>query len=510
MNKTKSYAYNSILNSLWGIVASAITIILNFVVRFFLVRELGEEINGLNSLFQSIITMMALMEMGIGSAMIIHLYEPMKNKKYAIVSGILLFYRNLYRLLALAFFILGITVSFFLLDALVQSEIPSSQVKFYFIIFTCSISCDYLTYYKRSVLFADQRNRISSGATAVSEIVFRITQIVIMILFRSYILFLLLIIFEKITSNYFCSLYVNRNYPEINLKKNKEIGRDYKKAIFNTVKPLMVNQTASSIQNSSTSVLISLLLGNVSIVGYYGSYAMIIGVVQLIYSQFGSAFTTSFGNLAVDKDETKMKKAYFATTFLLNWFSCICCSAFLVCSSDFLYLFFGENFVLPNIVVWIMTVNLVLYLLSIPTISVQNAMGLHRLDAKYMLLQAILVFALGYLGGLKWGMDGILLGLTIPYFIFMIIVKGIYITKIVFGMDIKDYFIYIIKELIKIIFTLIAVFVICYYISLKPSVISVILKLLVATLVSIIIPFLLSIRSEFRKEIISQIMKLLS
>ena len=73
MEQSRSRAYNSIVNSLWGIVASSITVLLNFAVRYFLVRELGEEINGLNSLFQSIITMMALMEMGIGSAMIIHL-----------------------------------------------------------------------------------------------------------------------------------------------------------------------------------------------------------------------------------------------------------------------------------------------------------------------------------------------------------------------------------------------------------------------------------------------------
>ena len=75
----KSRTYNSIINSLFGIGASAITVVLNFFVRIILVRQLGAEINGLHNLFQSILSVMSLMELGISTAMIIHLYEPVKN-----------------------------------------------------------------------------------------------------------------------------------------------------------------------------------------------------------------------------------------------------------------------------------------------------------------------------------------------------------------------------------------------------------------------------------------------
>ena len=43
------------MNSMFGVVASIVVTVLNFVVRVVLVRELGEEINGLHNLFQSII-----------------------------------------------------------------------------------------------------------------------------------------------------------------------------------------------------------------------------------------------------------------------------------------------------------------------------------------------------------------------------------------------------------------------------------------------------------------------
>ncbi len=496
MELVRSRAYNSILNSLWGIATSAITVLLNFAVRFFLVRELGEEINGLNSLFQSIITMMALMEMGIGSAMIIHLYEPLKNKDYLLVSGILIFYRKIYCWLALAFFVIGVFISVFLLDALVESNVQTFEVRIYFIIFASSITFDYLTYYKRSILFADQKNRVSAGSTALCEVLFRTLQIALMILYKSYYLFLAILIVEKIVSNLLCSLYVNKHYPLIDVKNNKEIGIEQKKAIFDTIKPLMINQTATSVQNSSTSILIGFLLGNVSIVGYYGGYALLVGVIQQIYSQFGGAFTTSFGNLAVDKDKKRMSMAFFKTAFLLNWFSCFCCSVFIACSSDFLYIFFGDHFVLPSSTVWIMTINLIIYLISIPIVSVQNAMGTHRLDAKYMVFQAVLVIVLGYYLGCGWKMNGILIGMTIPTFFLLMINKGVRVTRFAVDLKVRKYVIFIIIEFLKILFCVFAASYVSIHANIEASILSVTVKGLIAGTISLIFYLVLSFRTE--------------
>lgn len=499
-----SHAYNSVVNSLWGIIASAITVLLNFAVRYFLVRELGEEINGLNSLFQSIIMMMALMEMGIGSAMIIHLYEPLKNRNYSLASGILIFYKKLYSWLALVFFTIGVVVSAVLLDSLVQSNIPSLEVKIYFIIFTCSISFDYLTYYKRSILFADQKNRISAGATALSEVVFRSLQIILMILYKSYLFFLLLLIIEKVVSNFLCSIYVKKHYPEINLKDNKKIGKEKKIAIFNTIKPLMVNQMSTSVQNSSTSILIGLLLGNVSIVGYYGSYALLIGVIQQIYSQFGGAFTTSFGNLAVENDKDRMENAFFKAAFILNWLSCFFCPVFIACSNDFLYVFFGEHFVLPSITVWIMTINLIIYLISIPAISVQNALGMHRLDSKLMVVQALLVVVIGYVLGIRIGLDGILIGMTIPTFLILMIIKGVKMTNYSFCLEKKRYLFYIAAEFVKILLSTVSAFFVCQLVNLEASIMIVVIKGFIAGSIGVSIYFIFSFKSNTFSDIKSQ------
>ena len=60
--KEKSRTYNSISNSIWGMMSALITVVLNFAVRIIIIRALGEEINGLHNLFQNTINVMALME----------------------------------------------------------------------------------------------------------------------------------------------------------------------------------------------------------------------------------------------------------------------------------------------------------------------------------------------------------------------------------------------------------------------------------------------------------------
>ncbi|MBO4864812.1 MAG: hypothetical protein J5517_10625 [Eubacterium sp.] len=336
------------------------------------------------------------------------------------------------------------------------------------------------------------------GVTAVCEVVFRSVQILLLIVFHQYIIFLLLWIAEKATSNTICAFYVNKRHPY--LKRNHTaLSNDKKQAIFNTVKPLVVNQTANTVLHSAKSILISLLLGNISIVGYYGNYQLVISMVEMIYTQFGGAFTTSFGNLAVENDEKRMATAYKKAAFVMDWFACIMCAGFYVCIQDFIMITFGQTFVLNSISVISLTLNLVFYLVNIPVISIQNAMGLHRLDAFFMIIQAVSSIFLGYIGGLLFAMPGIFFGLLIPLIIFTTIRKGFVVTKEAFGMKSIDYLKFIGFELFKVVLTIAIASLICSRLSMQASIFSFIIKGFIAVLLGFMLPAILSFRSnEFK------------
>lgn len=497
----KSRTYNTLANSGWGIAASALTIILNFVVRVMLVRELGEEINGLNSLFQSILGIIALMELGIGSAMIIHLYEPVKNKDFDVIRGILRFYRQVYTWLSIAFFSVCIIVAFFFLDSIVTSSLKIETVRVYFLLFGFVISVNYLTYYKRSILFADQRSRVSMIINALCELFFRGLQIFFLVVVHEYLVFLILLLLEKLTANLICIGYVNKNYPELKNVEQSHLPKEKKIAIFNTVKPLMVNQMSSTAQNTSTSILISMLLGNVCIVGYYGNYALVISVVQLIYSQIGGAFTTSFGNLSVDGNKAHMKKVFTSSAFVMNWMACFFCSAFLVCIEDFIFLFFGPNFVLDQFTTLLLTLNMMCYLLNIPAVSVQNAMGLHKLDAVFMVIQATCIIIGGYIFGRIFGMHGILLSFIVPVLLFSVFNKGIIITKKAFNTSAVEYVKFIMREIFKVVLVIVMVLLLSKQITINNIYLRFFINIVMALIISFVIPLLLFFKTDDFKEV---------
>ena len=67
---------NSIINIIASIIAQAITILLGFITQKVFINSLGAEILGINGLFSNIISMLAIAELGISTAVIYNLYKP--------------------------------------------------------------------------------------------------------------------------------------------------------------------------------------------------------------------------------------------------------------------------------------------------------------------------------------------------------------------------------------------------------------------------------------------------
>lgn len=498
--KEKSRTYNSITNSIWGMMSALITVVLNFAVRIFIVRALGEEINGLHNLFQNTINVMALMETGVSSAMVIHLYEPVKNEDHNAIKKLISFYRQIYLVIAFTFLVVGLIVDIYFLNSIVSTTIDMRSVHIYFLFFALSFFANYLAYYKRSILYAEQNNRISIMSTTVSQVVFRGMAIISAILTHEYLYFLLFLIGEKICSNAICNIYVNKHHPYLKKIQGIKLEKEKKKAIFRTIKPLFVNQTSLTVQNSANSILISMLLGNISIVGYYGNYQLVISTVQLLFSQMGSAFTSSFGNLATENDKKRMYNAYRKSCFVMNSLAFVCCAGFIACIQDFIEIVFGLNFVLNFTCVLILIFSMLIYLLDIPIISVQNAMGLHGCDAKAMIVQAVMAIACGYGAGRIWGMEGILLGLTIPTVIFTLIHKGVVISRVAFEINAGKYLLDMSGDLLKGVIIIGTVAFLCNCFSIATPILAMIFKGFISVIISGLLIIAFSFKSPYFKE----------
>lgn len=506
----RSRKFNVLFNSIFGVLATMISTIMTFAVRTVLSRCLGEEIYGLNTLFASIITTLLIMELGMSTAMLIYLYEPVATGNNEKVKSIIRLYRNVYRGFCGILMLAGISVDIVILPYMVTSLLPMAVVRFYFLIFLISIVIKYLWSYKRSILLANQQNRVSSGVTAVCEAIFGLIEICVIIKTKNYCIYLFVLIAQNLMSNYICNTIINKRYMFIMAKNVSPLSKDEKYSIFNTVKPMFVQRIAGVVQDSSIAVILSFMSESIATVGFYGNYQLVVHTAQSLYSQIGAAFATSFGNFFAMKKREECYLVYRKSRFIMNWLTAIISICFMQLVQMFIDIFWGEKYVLNFGIVVLLTLYLYGYLNNVILISIQNAMGLHYLDVKQMLYQTVLNIVLSIGGGFVLGLEGIILGSFVSMFIFSTLYKGSVIYENVFNQTKRIYLKSLCNEYVRFIFSGACVyFLMCRLLS-TVSVITWLVRAVVVFVVSNITFLIFSLRNpdiKYMKKEIEQMLR---
>ena len=89
---------NAVRNVIFGGLLKGYQILVPFIMRTLLIRYLGMEYLGLNSLFTSILQILNLAELGVGSALGYSMYAPIAEGKKDEICALLSLYRRYYRL----------------------------------------------------------------------------------------------------------------------------------------------------------------------------------------------------------------------------------------------------------------------------------------------------------------------------------------------------------------------------------------------------------------------------
>ena len=107
MSRTK----HSIKNIKYAIIGQFSGIIITFVARLIFIQTLGIEYLGLNSLFSNILSVLSLVELGIGSAIIFSLYKPLEENDQEKIKSLMMFYKKSYITIGLLIGVFGIIVT---------------------------------------------------------------------------------------------------------------------------------------------------------------------------------------------------------------------------------------------------------------------------------------------------------------------------------------------------------------------------------------------------------------
>lgn len=328
-------------NITYGLCNRVIVILLPFLSRTAIIYTLGMEYVGLNSLFSSVLSVLSLTELGIGSALVYSMYAPAARKDYAKMGSFLLFYKKCYRMIGFLILAIGLII-FPFLGRLISGEHPAdvNLSVLYFVYLTNTAVSYFMFAYKQAVFTAFQRNDLISNISSVCSIVLNALQILALIIFKNYYAYVAVIPFLTCVNNLISYIVAKKYYPYI--KENGSLLKEDLIKVRKNVCGLIYQKIGGIILTSTDSVVISAFLG-LTVLGKYNSYYYIITSILSVFAVIQSSIVSSIGNSLimdpVDKNYKDFKKFHFG----YNWLLCWAVSGFVCLVQPFVELWIGKE-----------------------------------------------------------------------------------------------------------------------------------------------------------------------
>lgn len=178
------------LNVSIAIVFKIITMIMAVVVKMVLVDICGNEVNGLNALYISIIGVLSVAELGIGSAITFCMYKPIVEKNHSVVSALYGLFQKLYLFIGAVILCGGVALTPFL--HLFAKDYVELNVNMYvtFLLILISVVATYLFSAKTSLINAYKNNYITTAITQGGIVFQYVLQITVLYITKSFVAYL--------------------------------------------------------------------------------------------------------------------------------------------------------------------------------------------------------------------------------------------------------------------------------------------------------------------------------
>ena len=193
---------NGIRNIFAGFINKIVLIFLPFVTRTVIVYVLGSEYLGLGSLFSSILMVLNLSELGIGSALVYSMYKPVAEKDMLKIKALLAVYKKIYAYIGVAILAIGLCFLPFI-HTIIKGDVPASMnLYILYIMYLSNASISYFIFaHKKALLIAYQRSDVISNVNTVLNICVYTVQIMVLLLLKDYYIYVAVFIFSTITEN---------------------------------------------------------------------------------------------------------------------------------------------------------------------------------------------------------------------------------------------------------------------------------------------------------------------
>ncbi len=407
-------SHNARRNIFWGIINKLISILLPFVNRTVFLYVLGIEFLGLNSLFASVLQVLNLAEMGVGSALVYSMYKPIAAGDKSMICALLSLYRKIYRYIGVMILLAGSMVIPFLPN-FVQGNPPAGiSLSLAYIIYLGNTVISYFCYgYKNALPNAFQRVDIITNIASLTQIITCILQIVLLYVVADYYVYLIVMPLTTFLNNWLTAKAVNHYYPEYTCTGivPKHIRGEIKRKVFG----LLIGKICGTTRNALDSICLSMFIG-LSVTAIYNNYLYVVMAVTGVFGVVGASVMAGVGNSMELYDRNKnyqdMRRMNFIYMLMSGWATVI----ILCLIQPFMELWTGKDFMLPLDVVILLV--LYFYLLRMGDIRAvySDAAGLWWETRYRAVAESIANIILNVVLGKLFGVRGIIWATLISLF----------------------------------------------------------------------------------------------
>lgn len=407
---------NTKRNILYGLLQVIVSRLLPFIVRTILIYRFGAQYLGLNSLFTSVLSVLSLMELGFGTAVVYSLYKPMGAGDTDQVCAYLSYYRRIYQKIGLAILIVGLMIVPFLKYLIRDTSLSGElDLNICYLIFLSDTVISYLLYgYLTSIPVADQRRDLLSKVDTGMSILSCAVRSMLLLFSRNFYFYLFSIPVITVIRNIVTAKVIRRQYPEYICKG--DISSAQKNDLNRRVKGLVIEKVTAVSRNSIDTLCISSFIG-LTATGMYNNYfyvmSSIIAFSGIVLNSMMASVGNSIATESKEKNYSDMRLFDFIYTAIAGWtVSCMFCLY-----QPFIKTWLGENMMMGLPVV----IGLCLYFYILKSGDIRwvyhEGAGLWYESRYIMIGEAAVNIALNVLLCKVMGVFGIIFATVISVFI---------------------------------------------------------------------------------------------
>ena len=395
------------------VITNIICFAFGYVGRMMLAKYLSGGYLGVNGLFQDILSILSISELGIATAMSYALYKPVAENDTEHIAKLINLYRRMYTAVAIFIAAVGAVLIPFL-PVLIKDYNSIPHLAWYYILFLLQTVLSYCCYYKTAVLTAYQRQHVMSLYYCAGTIARYTLQIVVLWLTHNFTLYVIAQVIATFLPNLAGSRKAEKDYPFICTNKKDLPDKEERHGIYKNITAMAMHKIGTVLVSNTDSLIMSSFLG-LTAVGVFSNYRLITNTLSKFVQSAVNSVSATVGNLGATEKAEKVYSAYKKAYFLCSICYTYCCVMMWVLFDDYILLGFGREYLLSKAICILIIADFYTKGMRTPTLCFRDAMGIFWYDRYKPIFEVVINLVTSIILVQKIGIAGIVVGTLISF-----------------------------------------------------------------------------------------------